>query len=98
MAQEGVNAPTEAGTQIDALTFFRILRETVVGESCDTAGKVQIHLGGPFEGITIQAPLANGAGPCADCGKVMDFAHQEECRRIHGTYQKICGVCRAARQ
>ena len=68
-----------------------------MGTSCDPAGTVLIHLGGHFEGITVQAPLANGADPCADCGMAMDYAHQEECRRLHGTSQKKCGVCKAAR-
>ena len=80
-----------------ALTFMQALRANVVGTSCDPDGKVLIHLGGHFEGITVKAPLAHGAAPCADCGTVMDYAHQEKCRRLHGTAQKICGACKAAR-
>jgi len=63
VVQEGVNAPKEAGTQFDALTFFQALRKNVVGTSCDPDGKVLIHLGGHFEGITVQATLAHGADP-----------------------------------
>ena len=61
-------------------------------------GGTVLPLGRPYEGITAEAPLANGEDRCADCRKVMNYAHKEACRRRHGTSQKICGACKAARQ